>query len=441
MSGRILSLAGVAVVAAGAALAQSAGARAVVSVDKLPVFLKMSAESTQVHQLLKGDVVVIGLVMFGDDVTWCAISKLGETRRIGYVACEQLQPDKTQSNTSVPPAPAEPASATPAPAPPAAREPKAPIRIREVTPPPIPVREIEPAKVGIRGPTAREGSAPEVDPAKIRIREIEPANIRVRELPEAGTPPASSSARPPDFLALSLTRTGILTELERFIEATNLTSFLDKTRLARIDVAKLRRIASEHLQAGVIRDHIAQRVAAGYDPLRMAEVMKWLESPVARRTEMAASAISGLERRRQLSEFAEGLRTNPPGQTRLEWIHRLHTAQRVTPAEVAFTLAVVRETALALNPSLPAEMRVGPRELDPALSQVKQSYEPVMINAAIVYLLFLFRDFPDDHLRQMAEFWESEPGKWLAGAVTQGLESAAAAVGKRIGADLGSPPK
>ncbi len=435
---RFLTLATVAAVFAGAAWAQSAGARAVVSVDKLPVFVKMSAESAQVYQLSKGDAVVIGLVMFGDDITWCAISKAGETRRMGYVACEQLQPDKAQSNTAVPPAPAEPPPASTAPAPPTPREPKVPIRIREVAPKPIPVREIEPAKLEKPEAGAPAVRVREVEPARIRIREIEPAKIQVREVRPGDLPPPAPppSDRPQDFLTLSLVRTGIVAEMERFLETTNPTSFLDKTRLAQIDTAKLRTIVARHWQPSVIRDHIAQRVAAGYDPAKMTAMMKWVQSPVALKTELAVTVISGPERRRQLSEFAEGLRASPPERARLEWIHRLHAAQQVTPAEVAFTMAVVRETALALNPSLPAGMRFTPKDLDPALLQVKQTYEPVMINAAIVYLLFLFRDFPEEQLKQLTEFWESEPGKWLAGAVTQGLESASLAVGKRIGADL-----
>src|SRR2546430_55271 len=72
----------------------AAGARAVVSSDALPVYASMS-ESADIRTTLKrGDTVTIGLVLFGADITWCSISKAGETRRLGFTSCEFLEPDR-----------------------------------------------------------------------------------------------------------------------------------------------------------------------------------------------------------------------------------------------------------------------------------------------------------------------------------------------------------
>src|SRR5437879_698623 len=72
-----------ALLAATAAQAQTvtAGARAVVSSETLPVYASM--DSTDVKVTLKrGEVVIIGLVLFGSDTTWCAISKAGQSKRL-----------------------------------------------------------------------------------------------------------------------------------------------------------------------------------------------------------------------------------------------------------------------------------------------------------------------------------------------------------------------
>src|SRR5882724_1517932 len=107
----------------------AAGARAVVTSETVPVYASMS-QSAQVRFMLKrGDTVVIGLVLFGDDVTWCAVSKPGETKRLGYASCEFLEP---------------PSNATAA-APAAAPAPSKPIMIREAPSPQITVREVTPA--------------------------------------------------------------------------------------------------------------------------------------------------------------------------------------------------------------------------------------------------------------------------------------------------------
>src|ERR1700752_5536144 len=73
-----------------AAQAVPAGARAVVSADTLPVYTKMSVESPVHVTLKRGDIVTIALVVFGSDVTWCAVVKPGESRRLGYASCEFL---------------------------------------------------------------------------------------------------------------------------------------------------------------------------------------------------------------------------------------------------------------------------------------------------------------------------------------------------------------
>src|SRR5881394_272858 len=69
----------------------AAGARAVVNSDKLPVYNSMSVTSPVKATLGRGEAVTIGLVLFGDDVTWCAVSKTGDNKRLGYVSCEFLE--------------------------------------------------------------------------------------------------------------------------------------------------------------------------------------------------------------------------------------------------------------------------------------------------------------------------------------------------------------
>src|SRR5947207_12812904 len=117
----------------------AAGARAVVSSDTLPVYGAMSQTGEIRFMLRRGDPVVIGLVLFGDDVTWCAVSKPGQTKRLGFASCEFLEPPSA-TTTSTPAAAAAPAPSQPAP-------PSKPITIREVPSPPIAVHEVIPAAI------------------------------------------------------------------------------------------------------------------------------------------------------------------------------------------------------------------------------------------------------------------------------------------------------
>lgn len=64
-------------VAAARAQTIGAGARAVVASDTLPVFASMSESAQPKLTLKRGEQVVIGMVLFGSETTWCAISCVG----------------------------------------------------------------------------------------------------------------------------------------------------------------------------------------------------------------------------------------------------------------------------------------------------------------------------------------------------------------------------
>src|SRR5882672_3349963 len=136
-----------ALLAAVAAQAQTvtAGARAVVNSDTLPVYASMS-DTTEVKVTLKrGEVVIIGLVLFGSDTTWCAISKAGQSKRLGFASCEFLEPDRGLT-----------AASEAAPAPPPKSE---PVKIREVPQAPVTVREV-PAPAPLLAVAAPPAPAP-----------------------------------------------------------------------------------------------------------------------------------------------------------------------------------------------------------------------------------------------------------------------------------------
>src|ERR1700674_2245019 len=89
----------------------AAGGRAIVGAAALPVFAKMSQSGDVLATLKRGEIVTIGLVLFDSDVTWCAISKAGETKRLGFASCEFLEPDRSST------APEPPGLEPPPPAP------------------------------------------------------------------------------------------------------------------------------------------------------------------------------------------------------------------------------------------------------------------------------------------------------------------------------------
>src|SRR5437868_5942530 len=194
--------AGILALLAAAAQAQTvaAGARAVVTADALPVYLKMSQGGDVAATLKRGDIVTIGLVLFDTEITWCAISRPGETKRLGFASCEFLESDRSSKAV-------EPPGLTPPP------EPK-PVMVPEPAPPPKPKPATpEHPKSEIRNPTA---PVPEPVPA--------PA-------PPPPKPPAPKP-EPADFVDSVLDGLGLRLAIANYTRTTRLLSFLDKGRLA-----------------------------------------------------------------------------------------------------------------------------------------------------------------------------------------------------------------
>ena len=401
----------------------NAGARAVVSADTLPVYTAMSESGGPKTTLKRGDKVVIGMVLFGSDTTWCAVSREGEAKRLGYASCESLERERT-------PAPEAPAPAQAPVEPPVKPAPK---------PAPVKAREMPPAPAAVHEPAPKPNPAP----APALIREPAPKALPTPALPAPAAPatppppPESGAPRPSkDFIDTVLDDTGLRAEITDYAQAARPDAFLDKGRLAEIDAAALDRVLRKRLQAGAILEAIAAQLRRSYSAPRMASLAEWLRSP-------AAGKLGSLERRayapasrQDLVEFAGTLAKSPPPEARLLLIHRIYNAMRTCDMEVETTIALVYTTAQAIDPALPKEKRYSTSELDRAMGGVKSRYRAVMKNARIVRYLFAFQSASDAELEQYAAFFESDTGIWLIAAVDKGFLGAAESISQRLREDI-----
>jgi hypothetical protein len=448
----------------------AAGARAVVSSDTLPVYGSMSETAEVKATLQRGDLVIIGLVLFGDNTTWCAISKIGQTKRLGFASCEFLEPDRGPA-----------AEGAPTPAPPAAvpSKPK-PITVREVASAPIKVREVptpaapQPAPVPVPEPTPvapppAAAAVPEPvsatpPPAPVPVRESAPvapppAAAPVPEPAPSALPPAPAPLREPapasppptpvavreadpaaasksDFVEALLDDSGLRASLANYTHTTHLLAFLDKNRMAEIDAPTLDRVLSEWFQPGAFYIAIGGQVRKNYSLEQLPAVVEWLRSP-------ATTKLAALERRalspdahEELVAFAGGLRAAPPSQPRLVLVHRLYDSLRTCDMEVETTIALVHTVAQAISPALPKEKRYSAAELDRALGGVKSRYRSIMRNARIVHYLFAYQSASDEELEQYVAFLESASGKWLISLIDKGFYDATESIARGLRADI-----
>jgi hypothetical protein len=381
-----------------AAMAQAqtigSGARAVVSNDALPVYASMSESGVVRATLKRGEAVTIGMVLFGSDITWCAISRVGETKQLGFASCEFLEPDRG----SRPPE----SGGSPPPAQPPAAPKSTPVTI---------------------GPAV---------PIEIKAPEAAPAPTPLPPKPPKPIAPERPEPAPADFVNTVLDGFALRPWIANYIQTTRLLSFLDKGRLAEIDVPALELVLSRQFQPDAFYPAIGDQLRKNYAPERLPTLVEWLHSPAARKFAELEERAYSPESRQALVDFAGSLSKTPPPEARLLLIHRLYDALRTCDMEVEATIALVHTTAQAIGPALPREKRYGARELDRALGSVKSRYRGIMKNARLVHYLFAYQEASDAELEQYVNFLESDSGKWLISAMDKGFFEATESISRRL---------
>ena len=419
-------------VSSGAVWAQSAGASAVAIKDS-PIYAKMDSSQDPIYTLPKGQAVVIGMVLFGDEVAWCAVTRPGEKKRLGYVSCEDLESDRSPQADSEAAAAPKPA---PAPAPP-----PGPIRVREVEAPPIPVREVAPVDaqklMAAANPAPPSPAETVAEPPAVETIPVPPVPV----VPETKTVEPADVETGVDFFDLTLRRTGLLPQIQQFPRNTSVIAFLDKKRLSAVKSAAVLAAIQKHFQADRFRKSIEGQIARGYSPETMAALAEFTRSGEAKSAEQIVEAGFRPEAHQDLRAFADQLSKSLPSQERLLLIHRLSDAAPGVEIETATTFRLVRASADGINPLLPEALRFRKGDLDAALKKVAQAYQPVVRNARIVQYLFTFREIDDAELEKLVEFWESPTGKWLNGAVVAGFKEASEAISRDLTAEIRSTAK
>src|SRR5260370_29253743 len=251
----------------------AAGARAIVGADTLPVYATMSQAGEPKATLKRGDIVTIGLVLFDADVTWCAISKIGETKRLGFASCEFLERDRSAA-------------------------PRRPPAVAATPPAPHPID-------------------PPVAPAAV---------------PEPASAPA-------DFVDTVLDGFGLRPAIANYTQTTHLLAFLDKGRLAEIDVPALERVLDKQFQPRPFYTAIGDQLRKSYSPERLPALTEWMRSPVAQKLAGRLRLAYSAESRPELVAFASPLSKTPAPQPRLLLIHRLFDASRLSDMEIERTIA------------------------------------------------------------------------------------------------------
>lgn len=252
----------------------------------------------------------------------------------------------------------------------------------------------------------------------------------------AVAPKEKAMAPPKNFGAEWLDRTGERSRLRRYVNTTPFLSFIDKGRLAEIDLSALEAIVEQNITGERLARVIESEYNSAYASSHGEALLRWWRSPLSGRVGRLFDEAGKDEAYARLVGFANRLKKNPPDQSRLVLIHRLHDAQRTSEMQADATIALVRAIAQGLNPLLPQAKRFGGRELEDALKTVRERYLAVLRNANIVFDLFALQSCSDQEIEEDVKFWESPAGVWLMEARQRGFRRAEESMSRSLFSDI-----
>ena len=180
-----------------------------------------------------------------------------------------------------------------------------------------------------------------------------------------------------------------------------------------LEVAK--RVATPEAMRSAFRDALRRR----YNPELINGAIAWLSSPLGRR--VTAVEFAGL--RSGMSEgfldFARTVERSQIPANRARLVLRLDSVLEKSGMNAEAMVPMVRELLAMVSQYVPPDKRPSPANIEQAVAGAR-SVEPELRKIVRAYVLYIYRDLSDPEFEGMVGFYESAPGRYLAGAATEG---------------------
>ena len=198
--------------------------------------------------------------------------------------------------------------------------------------------------------------------------------------------------------------------------------------------AKAQAILQETFHPIRLRIAVERGLAASADSATLAEAMRFLKSPLARKlSTMAAEA--GPKIATQIQPYATSLSANPPPAARVEIVRRI----------IRSTRHVETAAMMSINPLYAVGTVLG-RECGktapphPESAKLRDLQVGKIRQSAQVVLLFMYQPATDTELDEYADWFESSAGQRFVGltadAIAKVLDDAAETTGRRIAREV-----
>lgn len=172
----------------------------------------------------------------------------------------------------------------------------------------------------------------------------------------------------------------------------------------------LQRAGRDAFQAAKMRKKALAIMKNSCDPELAQEVLDWLLSPLGQKITALESIQFSPKTLQDVQTFSKQLQSNPPPQNRYSLVRRLDAATGASEKNVEVALAILVQTATAMQGALSKGEKISVGEMRRQMAFRRPQLEENAKKATEVSLIYLYQTLTDKELERYVSFSESETG-------------------------------
>lgn len=203
---------------------------------------------------------------------------------------------------------------------------------------------------------------------------------------------------------------------------------LDPKRRQKFEV-----VLQESYEPDVFLAAVEGALKQGVPEKSIKEILAWYRSPVGKKVK--AAELEALRKNPDEAEaqLAEQLEKSPPKKSRVELIKKIDSVAGATDLSVESLVGTVNALALAMNPALPDEKKVKPRQLNKVALNIRTSSRKRIEQQTLLSFLYTYRSLTDDDLRAYLKHLKSPAARRFSSALKKALKRSITASATKVG--------
>jgi len=172
-----------------------------------------------------------------------------------------------------------------------------------------------------------------------------------------------------------------------------------------------------------MKHHVVGQLQASLSATELQEAMAWYESPIGRKVATLEKAASQPQAHQEFVRFVQRALQWPSSESRLDLIRDLNAVSKASESGVQVTMAIQLAVLTGLN-GIRGEGSRSPAELSQQLEASRSQVERQVITQTLLSLSFTYRSLTEAELSAYIDYLQSDTGRKLTAATTQGLGQA-----------------